>query len=242
MSKNIFVGFNWKMNPVSIQAAAELFQVYSNLKGNSKFDFAVFAPDIYISRMTGQGVDFGSQSVSIQNPTGAFTAETSAKMYKELGAKYALIGHSESRTNLNLSSENLNSKVKIALTESLIPVLCTAYHDQTKGEQQLSQDLDKTLLGVDGSKEIIVAFEPLDSIGGSAMTPENVDKYLGFLKDYLSKKGFSNAKVLYGGGVNSANLESMLNCQNLDGVLVGGSSLKPDEINKFFEIANRLAL
>jgi triosephosphate isomerase (TIM) len=236
MSKSIYLGFNWKVSPETVSQAKDLLQSYTSL--NANFSYSVFVPFPYLGLLEGQNVSVGAQDVSA-NGTGAFTGQVTAAMLKDLGVQITLIGHSETRMENTLTNSTLNKKVAKSLSSGILPVLCTAFHNIDKGEAELTADLVANLQGINPNSPLIIAFEPLDSIGGAAMSADRVDHYLGFIKTLLTKNGFNQVKVLYGGGVNSGNIVELLNCPNLDGCLIGGASLKPDQIKQIFELTNQ---
>ncbi len=235
MSKSIYLGFNWKVNPETISSAKSLFQTYSSLSSN--FDYSIFVPFPYLSMLKDNNVSVGAQDVSA-NENGAFTGQVTAKMLKDLGIEATLIGHSETRVENSLTSSILNKKIAKSLDAGILPVICTAFHHIDKAEDELTADLVANLQGININSSLIIAFEPLDSIGGAAMSADKVNYYLGFIKTLLSKNGFNQVKVLYGGGVNSANIIELLSCPNLDGCLIGGASLKPDQLKEIFNLTN----
>jgi triosephosphate isomerase (TIM) len=236
MSKSIYLGFNWKVNPETLSEASNLLQTYTELKAD--FDYDIFVPFVFLGSLQGKGVSVGSQDVSA-NGSGAFTGQITAKMLKGMNVKSALIGHSETRVENSLSHETLNKKISKCLEEGVVPVICTAFHSSQTAESELTSDLTATLNNIKKDSELVIAFEPLESIGGIAMSTDKVDFYLGFIKKLLSELGFTKTKVLYGGGVNSKNVTELLNCPNLDGCLIGGASLKTDELKSIFELTNQ---
>lgn len=149
--------------------------------------------------------ELGAQNVSPFG-AGAYTGEINAKQIKDFG-NYVIIGHSERRINLGESDEILEKKVKLALAEDLTPIYCV-------------QD-EKTPVP-NGVK--IVAYEPPTAIGtGNPDTPENAENVAKTIKDTYHDVEF----VLYGGSVNSENVQGFVQMENINGVLIGGASLDP---------------
>lgn len=246
LDKTFFLGFNWKMNPNTTLEAKNLFQKYLELKNKANFDFAIFVPDIYLPLCTKQGLQLGSQDIAIAQ-NGAYTSQISGQMYKETGCNYAMIGHSETRRDLNLSLETMKSKIVSAIENNLIPVYCIGFTDEKLAHTQLAQELEIMFDNLDDSNQVfinqiqnnptIIAFEPVASIGsGKALSPQKVNHFLGFIKSILTDKNLVNIKVLYGGSVTSSNILELSHCENLDGFLLGGASLKPLELDKIFTI------
>lgn len=142
---------------------------------------------------------------------GAYTGEVNSKHIKEF-AEYVIVGHSERRKHFGEDEEMVYKKIEQALKNSLTPILCVSDIHQ----------LDHYSL--DASK-IIIAYEPIFAIGsGNPDTPENANNVACQLKEKAMK-----ASVLYGGSVNSQNVQSFLNTSDIDGVLVGSASLNPHE-------------
>ncbi len=250
-TKKLFLGFNWKMNPTTTTEAINLFQKYIDLKDKANFDFVIFAPSIYLNTLTNQGVQIGSQDISTAQ-NGAYTAQISGQMSANIGCSYAMIGHSEARRDYNLDLLTIKNKILSAGQNNLIPVYCIGFTDEKLAHTQLANELetifDNISEGYDPAifdqiqnntknQQTIIAFEPIASIGsGKALDPQKVNHYLSFIKHILTDKNLSNIKVLYGGSVTSTNIKELSECENLDGFLLGGASLKPAELEKIFEI------
>lgn len=156
-------------------------------------------------------IKLGSQDIS-PFQEGAYTGEVSGRQIKEF-ADYVLIGHSERRLNFNEKDEMLDKKVKEALKNNLVPIFLV------QGQENIIPE---------GVK--IIAYEPIFAIGsGTPDSPENADTVSGFFKEK------NNLEVLYGGSVNSQNVNLFTSKNNISGVLVGGSSL---DAREFIEIIN----
>jgi triosephosphate isomerase len=159
-------------------------------------------------------LSLGAQNISPFDE-GAFTGEINARQVKEF-CDYVLIGHSERRKNFSEDDELLGKKVALALESSLKPIFCV---------QGRKTSVPK---GVE-----IVAYEPIFAIGtGNPDTPENADSVASAIK-----ADRSDLTVLYGGSVKSTNVRFFTEKPNIDGVLVGGASLDPQEFNQIIENA-----
>ena len=248
MSKNLFFGFNWKANPKTFTEAMELSDQYGDLYDKllalpntnleKTLNYAVFPTDLAVPLLSPhQKTLIGIQDVST-NTNGAWTGQTTAVLAQTAGCHYAIIGHSETRLQYALTNSTLNQKIKATLDAQLIPVICTAFVNEESANAELTADLVANLQDIDVQSEFIVAFEPLASIGGSAMKPDQVNDYLAFIKSVLVNQGFNNFIVLYGGGVNPSNVLELSKCENVDGFLVGGASLKIDQVEALLTIAN----
>lgn len=242
MSYRKFVGFNLKMNPISAHQAQNLASKFAELKKNSNFDFAIFIPDIFLNSFklnhTTLLPNLGSQNVSDFDSSGAYTAEISAKMYSELGISYCLIGHSETRKNYKLSLEQINQKIQNTFNQNLTPVVCTTFVGSDNSKVELLDDLKMITKSLNREKQILIAFEPLNSIGSQAMNETSINEYLGLIRNFMIANKFSNFRVLYGGGVNSQNILQIIKLSNVDGVLIGASSLVSSELELIFETVN----
>jgi triosephosphate isomerase len=192
-------------------------------------------------------INLGSQDIANYSDKKAqYTAQISGSMLNSIGCKYAMIGHSETRRDHQLDISNIKSKIIEAVQNNLIPVYCIGFTDETLAHTQLSLELDNLLENCDSNQEIfdalknspsIIAFEPIANIGsGSALTKEKISHYLGFIKSILVDKGLGNVKLLYGGSVSSSNIVDLSECDNLDGFLLGGASLKSNELEKIFSL------
>lgn len=175
----------------------------------------------------------GVQNISWEKK-GAFTGDVSVEMVKPW-VKYAIIGHSERRQYFAETNAMINTKIKLALANKVTPILCV-------GEKRFMssdlRDLGRDLIeGLDGltkmeMKKVVVAYEPVWAIGsGKAALPNYVNKIIKEMRLWLKdEKGFDVAErvqIIYGGSVNSRNAKDYLAEEQVDGLLIGGASLKP---------------
>ncbi len=174
---------------------------------------------------------------------GAYTGEVSVKSLKQLGVKYVLIGHSERRGYFKEDSGLLKFKVAAALENGLVPVLCIGEklvdYKAKRTHAVLRHQLEEILFGLDISSEnaIVVAYEPIWAIGsGKAMVSAEVEANHVFIKGVLAGLIGQIPSVLYGGSVSSKNALELLEWPNVDGLLVGGASLKVDEFSKIVNV------
>jgi triosephosphate isomerase len=208
---------NWKMNPGTKAEGERLFRESQiQMPG---VEVVIAPPFVFL----GRGAK-GAQNVHFAKK-GAFTGEVSASMLKSVGVEYVILGHSERKEK----DEVVNKKVKICLKEGLTPVLLF----KTK------KDLLDRLVGVKGVSKLILCYEPPNSISSNSNSkPTDPDDALSMgilarrvLSQKYSKKIASNARILYGGSVNAKNADSY----ELDGLLVGGASLKPEIFKKIIK-------
>jgi len=230
---------NWKMNPSSVEDAKSLFDAVKNGINNSKAEVIICPPYVYLPLL--KGLVLGAQNVSHKD-SGAFTGQVSAVMLKNLGVKYSIVGHSESRQYLKETDEVINLKIKECLNNDLKPIFCIGEDEGQRKTEILESQIMKSLAGVSQEqlKDIIIAYEPIFAIGtGKNCSVKETKESVLIIKNTISKlysqKAADEMKIIYGGSVNSQNAADYLESANVQGLLVGGASLKPEE---FIKIAN----
>ncbi len=230
-----FIAGNWKMNhtPSSGKKFAE--ELVPRIKSLGA-DIVIFPPFVAIPSLyevtKGTSLKIGAQDFYWEEK-GAFTGEISAEMLKEAGAEYAIIGHSERRNIFGESDELVNLKLKTAVDSGLKPVLCIgeklAERESGRTKDKIKFQLDAGLSGV-STEKVIIAYEPIWAIGtGKTATPQQAEEIHCFISEYLDER----VKILYGGSVKPANAYQLMTQSHIDGVLVGGASLK---IDSFYDI------
>ncbi len=229
--------FNWKMNPETLKEGVVLARA-SNFKG------VVVAPPFPFLEEIGKilkKAELGAQDLFWENK-GAFTGEVSAKELKDTGVKYVIIGHSERRHKLGETDEVIAKKLKSAVENGLIPVLCVGETKKEKDSGQreavIKRQIEKGLSLVNGqipkiNGQLLIAYEPVWAIGtGDPETPESAVETIKYIKSLVMGHKSLVTKVLYGGSVNSQNLGDYIKYKEADGALVGGASLKKEEVKK----------
>lgn len=178
---------------------------------------------------------------------GAHTGDISATMLCEIGAKIVILGHSERRANHDESSDLVAQKATTALAGALKPIICVG---ETEA-QRLSGDainvvldqIEKSIPKNCKAEDIIIAYEPVWAIGtGRVASPEDIEEMHFAIRGALAEL-FENAQIvpiLYGGSVNGANASTILAIANVDGALVGGASLKPDDFAAIISAAKNI--
>ena len=177
-------------------------------------------------------VFIGAQDVSTHDH-GAYTGEVSAQMIAATGAKYVIVGHSERRQYHGETNDIVRQKATIALAAGLTPIICVG---ETMDEKQAGKTMDIIESGVresvpnDPDGKIIVAYEPRWAIG-AGLTPTDAEIATAhkLIADTLADMGLTGTPVLYGASVKGTNAAQIMSIPNVDGVLVGGASLKPDD-------------
>lgn len=236
---------NFKMNPGTERQAGSIAR-------RIDFENIVIAPPfpfLGVVRENTNKASLGAQDVFWESK-GAYTGEVSPSQLKNFGVKYVIIGHSERRKHLEENEGVINKKIKAALGVGLKVILCVGEPEE-KGtslddakryvKKQLENGLSDIESSVSGRCSLIVAYEPVWAIGtGKNNTPERTEVMAIFIKEKAEKLLGKTVKVLYGGSVNSDNAILYLDGKNIDGVLVGGSSLKPNEMIKIARLVDDL--
>ena len=180
-------------------------------------------------------IQVGAQNTHQSDNFGPYTGSINSKMLKDVGAKYVILGHSENRQS-GESNKLINLKVKSALKINLKVIFCIGETLQEKKEKKTMKVLDSQirfgLKGITNKKNIIIAYEPVWSIG-TGLTPKKNDLFRTI--DFLKKKN-KKFKILYGGSVNPKNISDLKSIDNIDGFLIGGAS---QEAKKFIDIIKK---
>ena len=187
----------------------------------------------------------GAQNIHDQIE-GAFTGEVSARMIKECGARFCIIGHSERREYFQESNLLINRKVKRALKEKIMPILCIGETLQEREgglvEATLKTQLEECLMSLteEEVKQIVIAYEPVWAIGtGKTATKDEAQDVHAFIRNYMKdsmgRTVADDLPILYGGSVKPENISSLMVEPDIDGALVGGASL---DVTSFAQIVN----
>lgn len=177
-------------------------------------------------------VAIGAQDISAHT-SGAYTGEVSASMVAETGAKYAIVGHSERRQYHGEDHNVVREKASLALANGLTPIICVG---ETMAEKQAGKTMAVIESGVrecvpsDVNQPIIIAYEPRWAIG-AGLTPTDAEIAAAhtLIANTLSDMGLAGTPILYGASVKGTNAAQIMSIPNVDGVLVGGASLKSDD-------------
>lgn len=244
MRKPIMAG-NWKMNKTRDEALQFIYAVSNNVPSIDKLDSIICAPSIILRDLVkrqGDNLKIGAQNVH-EKESGAYTGEISALMLKATGVEYAIIGHSERRQYYNETDESVNAKIFKSLEHSIKPIVCVGESLAERENGTTNEVLDKQIIGAlkDVSAEalanIVIAYEPIWAIGtGKTASAEMADEACGYIRSLIeklySKKESDEIRILYGGSVNTKNVDELMSMPNIDGGLVGGASLDSDSFTK----------
>jgi triosephosphate isomerase len=239
-----FVAGNWKMNTdssSSVELAGGIASGVTETAG-AKATVAVFPPFIYlqsvINALGTSSISVGAQDVYFE-PDGAFTGEISTSMLKDIGCTYCLCGHSERRHVIGETDELINKKLAAAIAGGLLPILCVgellAEREASKTNDVVSRQLKNGLAGLSEEKisGVTIAYEPVWAIGtGLTATPQQAQEVHDFIRKLLagmySDRLAGGIRIQYGGSAKPDNAAELMAQPDIDGLLVGGASLKSD--------------
>ena len=259
MRKPLIAG-NWKMNLNHLEAIAVTQKLAYSLEDRD-YDAVevVIIPPFTDIRSVQTLVDgdrlrlvYGAQDLSVAE-SGAYTGEISGSMLSKLGCTYVLVGHSERRANHAESDQIVNKKIKAALANELKPILCIGEELPIReAGNHIPHVLEQLRNGLKGFhkpdlKKIVIAYEPVRARGtGKTATPEDAQEVCSAIRNDLKNIGSEeiadNCRILYGGSVKSINTLDIMKEEDVDGALVGGASLDPEEfarISKFHRVLNK---
>ena len=239
--RQVIVAGNWKMN-ASKETVNTL--IMGILSGMAEVDSNVIvcAPSPYMSQVealiTHSQLHLGAQDLNV-NASGAFTGEVSADMIKDFGAQYVIVGHSERRSLYGETDEVVAHKVQAALENDLTPLFCIGetLEERESGNMEavVSRQIQAVIdrVGIDAFKNIIIAYEPVWAIGtGVTASPQQAQDAHAFIRSMLAQNNESVAQatpILYGGSMNPGNAAELIGCEDIDGGLIGGASLKAED-------------
>ena len=232
---------NWKMNPRTVDEEVAL------AKAADVKELAVAPPFPFLASVSAvlRRASLAAQDLSSEDE-GAFTGEVSASQLREFGVTYVIVGHSERRHHLAETDEVIARKVATALKHRLTPILCvgeTREERASGGKEAVIERQLKIGLSIAGSvAKVIIAYEPLWAIsaspGAHADTVHDTAGMVQYIRSVLAAIGKGEAEaIIYGGSVTSKNIEEFLSYQDIGGALVGGASLKKEEIKKIVKAA-----
>jgi triosephosphate isomerase len=243
-----YLAANWKMHKTVAEAAEYVDALLPRIAA-TPHDVVLCPPYLALSevveRSRGSAVRVAAQNMH-EEDTGAFTGEVSAPMLAAIDVDAVVLGHSERRQYFNETDEALARKVPAALAVGLQPILCVGENEEARDAGQtvgvLERQLQANLAEVgDGSMaEVVIAYEPIWAIGtGRTATPEQAQEACAFIRDTLRERGgfADQVRILYGGSVKPDNAAELLAQEDIDGALVGGASLDPDDFAKIVEAA-----
>lgn len=236
---------NWKMNCTYQQGEQLLNDILKEKPSLKSHQLTIFSvPFPYLIMAKSEVANEKNTEISAQNcyhkKSGAFTGEISAEMLQSIGIKYCLVGHSERREYFHESNQELADKVNLLLEADIAPIFCCgeALSVREAGTQNewVAKQLEESLfhLSAEQVTNIIIAYEPIWAIGtGKTATAAQAQEMHAFVRSVLAKKYGQDIaaaiSILYGGSVKGANAAEIFAGEDVDGGLVGGASLIPNE-------------
>lgn len=233
MQKNKLIAGNWKMNGLAQDCVERIKALDAGIQDNSGFDMVICPPATLLAHAlaltTNSSIVVGGQDCHAQD-SGAFTGDIAASMLADLGCKYVIVGHSERRQYHAETSVQVAEKAKAAQAAGLIPIICVGETDaqRTAGVQNdvVAEQLAQSIPVGANADNAVIAYEPVWAIGtGKTASAQDVADMHAFIRAKVGQ----GMRILYGGSVKAANAREILHTPNVDGVLVGGASLKADE-------------
>lgn len=227
---------NWKMNGLSV-ASSELAAMVQGAETIApQVDLLLCPPATLIvafaARAKGSRIMIGGQDCHVA-ASGAHTGDISAEMLRDSGAQYVLVGHSERRADHHESDELVCRKALAARRAGLVAIVCVGETQTEREEGRTLEVIGRQLAGSvpEGATaaDLVVAYEPVWAIGsGRTPTPEDVEQVHTFIRKKLMERltDGSRIRILYGGSVKPSNAAELMAAPDVDGVLVGGASLK----------------
>ncbi len=238
-----FIAGNWKMNSNRHSAVDLAAGLKEQLVDIDTVDVAICPPFVYLqavaNALSSSDIALGAQDVYFEQK-GAYTGEISCEMLKDVCCTYAIVGHSERRHVMGETDELINKKLSAAISSGLLPILCVGElleeRQANKTEAVVVGQIKKGLAGLSADKVLAVtlAYEPVWAIGtGVTATAEQAQEVHAMIRQLLGemydKSVAQDIRIQYGGSAKPANTAELMACADVDGLLVGGASLKVDD-------------
>lgn len=246
------IAANWKMNKTHLEAIHFVEALRNRLSpaASDKVDIVICPPFTAIrsvqTTIDGDDLPFAIAAQNIHfEAAGAYTGEISAAMLTKLGVRYVIIGHSERRELFGETDETVNLKVKAALANGLIPIMCVG---ETLGEREagsteakVTGQIERGLVGVPAQQVagMVVAYEPIWAIGtGRTASAEDAQATISLIRkvtEGMVAGAADDLRIQYGGSVKAGNMAELMAQPDIDGGLVGGASLDAEEFARIIE-------
>lgn len=243
-----FIAGNWKMHKTAAEARA-FAEEFKALYKDTDVKTAICAPFVHLSLLkeifAGTDIKVGAQNAHFEDQ-GAFTGEISVKMLEDIGVDYCIIGHSERRQYFAETDETVNKKLKKLFEGPIVPILCVGEvleeRDAGREKEVVGGQIRADLEGIpaDDVRKLVVAYEPVWAIGtGRTATPEQANEMCGYIREVVSELYDDDVAcdltIQYGGSMKPANATELMAMEEIDGGLIGGSSLKADEFMQIID-------
>lgn len=245
-----FIVGNWKMNLTMKQVDDFLDTIKGQLPDPNNVECAIAASSIYLDKLTEYCKNDVHLKAAAQNcfykNSGAYTGEVSPMAIADMGVSYVMLGHSERRKYFHESNQMINKKVKAVLSNGMVPIICC---DETMAKRKTYDEMNwvvnpviEALKGVstEDAKKIVIGYEPSWAIGtGKSASGKEIEEACFLIRetiqDLYGKEVSDLVRIVYGGSVNAKNVKEIMSQPDVDGVLPGTSSLKPED---FIKITN----
>ncbi len=223
---------NWKMNPQSFAKAKDIAMA-------EDYENAIICPPfVFLSEIKKllKKAKLGGQNAFYEKE-GPFTGEISLSMLKDSGCEYVIIGHSERRTIFNESNNQVNKKIKEALSLDIIPIICVSepeefHSDEEKSTEYIEKQLQQSLQDI-STTNFIIAYEPIFAIGtGASCDIDLAQKRKNIIQNIMYNIYKKEIPIFYGGSVEEQNATYYINNAGFSGLLIGGASLSPEKFTK----------
>ncbi len=250
--RNVVIAGNWKMNMTPAETTEFMKALAPKVADVKEAKVVLCVPFVDIAAAVeatkGTNIEIGAENVHIEEK-GAYTGEISGKMLAACGVKYVITGHSERRQYFGETDVTVNGRTKAGLANGLTVIVCVG-ETLTEREQgvtfeTVSRQTKIALLGIpaEDMKNIIIAYEPVWAIGtGKTATAEQAEEVCAYIRSVVaSLYGAEVAEattIQYGGSMNAKNAAELLAMENIDGGLIGGASLKPDDFTVIVKAAD----
>ena len=238
-NKKYIVGGNWKCNGDQAFIRDIINNMMNDIEYNTQVVEVFFAPttlhlSLCKSILNESFASVCAQDVS-QHPCGAFTGEVSAEQLKDFDITLAILGHSERRNNFKETDEIVAEKVKACIENNIRPVICIGENLSERDEDQTEEVLSAQLAAIKEKVEdwstVIIVYEPIWTFKtGKVATPEQIQESHSIIRKWtienISEEAATNIRILYGGNITEKNCDSIIEMADVDGFLVGSTSIK----------------
>ncbi len=246
MRKPIIFG-NWKMNKTRSEAEDFVEAIEEILTGDENAEYGIAAPFTALHKAVKESENLliAAQNCHFED-SGAYTGEISVPMLEDVKVSHCVIGHSERRMMFGDTDETVNKKAKRLIEAAITPIVCIgeseAQYDNGETETVIRSQLNGSLAGLDpvAVGELVVAYEPIWAIGtGKSATKEIAQNCCHIVRDEIKNMfgddAASKVRVQYGGSVKPENIAEYMACEDIDGALIGGASLKVDSFTAIID-------
>jgi triosephosphate isomerase len=242
---------NWKMNGSLRESHALVAALRAGMPASAEATMLLCPPYVYLTAaaewLEGSSIELGGQDVADRAGAGAYTGEVSGAMLRDVGCRYAIVGHSERRALYGETDATVAAKFLAAQAAGLVPILCVGetLEQREGGETRvvIERQVRAVLTAAGGTAfgAAVVAYEPVWAIGtGRTATPEQAQEVHAFIRGIVAGQDAtiaSSLRILYGGSVKGANARNLFAMDDIDGGLVGGASLVATEFLEIFRAA-----